>query len=205
MSETQPGTVYLVGAGPGDPGLLTLRARDLLRTVDIVLPDSLVSEEVLALIDGPAVIPVGKRYGSKSISQGEINELLVHLARDGKRLCRLKGGDPMVFVARHNPLGYDVRMELHGSRDSIVIGWDDRTPLRSVEPGFDPQTGALYESFFERFGQAFRAEMAEFLRVARREVESPCRVEDSQQSLRVAIAAERSRRERLPVTIASVG
>ncbi|HJN39622.1 MAG TPA: SAM-dependent methyltransferase, partial [Chloroflexota bacterium] len=97
MSDTQPGTVYLVGAGPGDPGLLTLRARDLLRTVDIVLPDSLVSEEVLALIDGPAVIPVGKRYGSKSISQGEINELLVHLARDGKRLCRLKGGDPMVF------------------------------------------------------------------------------------------------------------
>ncbi len=97
MSEPQPGTVYLVGAGPGDPGLLTLRARDLLRTVDIVLPDSLVSEEVLALIDGPAVIPVGKRYGSKSNSQGEINELLVHLARDGKRLCRLKGGDPMVF------------------------------------------------------------------------------------------------------------
>lgn len=97
MTDTQPGTVYLVGAGPGDPGLLTLRARDLLLTADIVLPDSLVSEEVLALIDGPGVIPVGKRYGSKSTSQGEINKLLVQLARDGKNLCRLKGGDPMVF------------------------------------------------------------------------------------------------------------
>lgn len=104
--------------------------------------------------------------------------------------------------SRHNPLGYDVRMELHGSRDSIAVGWDDRTPLRSVEPDYHPETGVHYSSFFDRFGPAYRAEIAEFLRVARGEVESPSSVEESAQSLRVAIAAERSRREHRPIKIA---
>ena len=107
--------------------------------------------------------------------------------------------------SRHDPLGYDVRMELYGSRDSIAIGWDDRTPLRSVEPDYDPPTGVYYGSFLDRFNRAFRAELAEFLRVARGEVESPSTMEESQQSLRVAIAAEMSRRERRHVAIASVG
>ena len=97
MTEDSPGTVYLVGAGPGDPGLLTVRARDLLQSVDVVLPDGLVTEDVLALINGPALIPVGKRYGSTSTTQSEINALLISLARAGKSICRLKGGDPMVF------------------------------------------------------------------------------------------------------------
>ncbi len=97
MTDSSTGTVYLVGAGPGDPGLLTLRARELLRSVDAVLPDGLVSEEVLALIDGPELIPVGKRYGSTSTTQAEIDTLVLNLARDGKSVCRLKGGDPMVF------------------------------------------------------------------------------------------------------------
>jgi uroporphyrinogen III methyltransferase/synthase len=97
MTDSSTGTVYLVGAGPGDPGLLTLRARELLRSVDAVLPDGLVSEEVLALVDGPELIPVGKRYGSTSTTQAEIDALVINLARDGKSVCRLKGGDPMVF------------------------------------------------------------------------------------------------------------
>jgi uroporphyrinogen III methyltransferase / synthase len=97
MTGSNPAIVYLVGAGPGDPGLLTLRALELLRTVDLVLPDSLVSEEVIALIDGPEIIPVGKRHGSDSVAQTDINALLVRLAGEGNTICRLKGGDPMVF------------------------------------------------------------------------------------------------------------
>lgn len=97
MSNQVPGTVYIVGAGPGNPGLLTIQARELLQSVDVVLPDGLVSDEILTLIEGPELIPVGKRYGSASTTQAEINNLLVRLSLQGKTVCRLKGGDPMVF------------------------------------------------------------------------------------------------------------
>jgi uroporphyrin-III C-methyltransferase len=92
------GKVYLVGAGPGDPELLTVKAARLLDTAGIVFHDSLVSREILRLIarDGE-VIDVGKRCGQKLLTQGEINSLLVSAASKHEVVIRLKGGDPLIF------------------------------------------------------------------------------------------------------------
>jgi len=92
------GKVYLVGAGPGDPELLTLKALRLLRSSQAVLHDDLVAPEILRLIPATAqVYSVGKRCGKKSIRQEEINFLMVELAAAGLQVVRLKGGDPLIF------------------------------------------------------------------------------------------------------------
>ncbi|HXJ03771.1 MAG TPA: uroporphyrinogen-III C-methyltransferase [Candidatus Acidoferrum sp.] len=92
------GRVYLVGAGPGDPELLTLKAARLLAQADVVLHDALVSREVLMRISPAAeVIDVGKRCGRKLLSQEEINALLVGYAASHEIVVRLKGGDPSIF------------------------------------------------------------------------------------------------------------
>ena len=94
----QPGVVYLAGAGPGDPELLTLRAVRLLMTADVVLPDDLVSDEVLALASPSAlVIPVGKRCGQPRITQAGIHALMLEHASADRSVLRLKSGDPLVF------------------------------------------------------------------------------------------------------------
>ncbi len=93
-----PGEVVLVGAGPGDPELLTLRGLRALQDADVVLHDKLVSAEVLDLARRDAeLIDVGKQAGGASMSQQQINALLISLARQGRRVCRLKGGDPFIF------------------------------------------------------------------------------------------------------------
>ncbi len=93
-----PGSVILVGAGPGDPGLLTLRALRALNEADIVLHDRLVSAEVLAMVRRDAeVLEVGKVAGGASVSQDLINRMLVTHARAGRKVVRLKGGDPFIF------------------------------------------------------------------------------------------------------------
>lgn len=98
IRDAQAGHVYLVGGGPGDPDLLTLRAHHLLRTATHVLPDGLISREVLALVNqGATVLPVGKRCGRPGVRQEEINALLCSLALDGNAVVRLKSGDPLVF------------------------------------------------------------------------------------------------------------
>jgi uroporphyrin-III C-methyltransferase len=92
------GKVYLVGAGPGDPELLTLKALRLLRTAQAVLHDDLVSPEILRLIPSTVQLyNVGKRCGKKNVRQEEINFLMVELAASGLQVVRLKGGDPLIF------------------------------------------------------------------------------------------------------------
>jgi uroporphyrin-III C-methyltransferase len=96
--SARAGTVYLVGAGPGDPELLTLRALRLLQTADVVLPDDLVSDEVLALASPSAlVVPVGKRCGQPRITQAGIHALMLEHAGAERSVVRLKSGDPLVF------------------------------------------------------------------------------------------------------------
>src|SRR4029077_7725448 len=92
------GRVYLVGAGPGDPELLTLKALRGLKTADAVLHDDLVGPEILKLIPSSAQTHnVGKRCGKKKILQEEINFLMIALGESGLRVVRLKSGDPLIF------------------------------------------------------------------------------------------------------------
>lgn len=91
-------TVYLVGAGPGDPDLLTVKAHALIRRADVILHDSLIDPRVLALASADAlVVDVGKRCGARATPQHVINDLLCESARGGATVVRLKGGDPMIF------------------------------------------------------------------------------------------------------------
>src|SRR3954451_1027960 len=92
------GKVYLVGAGPGDPGLLTVRGQDLLTRAEVLVYDRLVAPEIVALAPAAAErVYVGKAPGHHTLRHPEINALLVERARAGKLVVRLKGGDPFVF------------------------------------------------------------------------------------------------------------
>jgi uroporphyrin-III C-methyltransferase / precorrin-2 dehydrogenase / sirohydrochlorin ferrochelatase len=97
-AKAEAGTVYLVGAGPGDPELLTVKALRLIESADVILHDDLVPEAILALASGAGEITnVGKRCGTKSITQEEINALMVEHAQAGHSVVRLKSGDPLLF------------------------------------------------------------------------------------------------------------
>lgn len=94
----RPGTVHLVGAGPGDPGLLTVRAASLLASSDVVFHDQLVTPEVVSLIGLAAeVVPVGRRCGDVVVTHEEVVGMMAAAARAGRAVVRLKGGDPTVF------------------------------------------------------------------------------------------------------------
>ncbi|MBL8707776.1 MAG: uroporphyrinogen-III C-methyltransferase [Rhodospirillaceae bacterium] len=98
LPEMEPGWVWLAGAGPGDPGLLTLLAVKALGSADVIVYDALVDQSILALARPEAILEyAGKRGGKPSARQPDISLRLVQLARDGKRVLRLKGGDPFVF------------------------------------------------------------------------------------------------------------
>jgi len=98
MTKAQAGKVYLVGAGPGDPELLTRKAAALLETADVILHDDLVSEEILAAMGKSSlVVNVGKRCGRKRVSQAGINAMMLDGARKGMSVVRLKCGDPLIF------------------------------------------------------------------------------------------------------------
>lgn len=129
---------------------------------------------------------------------GDVDTVTVSLAFSGGTLGVLTGG-------RRDPLGYDIRLELFGSGDSIAVGWDARTPLRSVEPGMPPAPGDAYGFFIDRFDAAYRRELSTFLDVARGRVPSPCTVEDAEAALRAAIACDISRKEHRPVRVQDVG
>jgi uroporphyrin-III C-methyltransferase len=113
------GTVYLVGAGPGAPDLLTLRAADLLRRADIVFYDALVHPDTIALADKAEKIAVGKRCGRHSTAQRFINKRLVDAAQKHAVVVRLKGGDPMLFGRAQEEID---ELEQHGINYHVVPG-----------------------------------------------------------------------------------
>lgn len=106
--------------------------------------------------------------------------------------------------SRYNGGGYDVRMELAGSRATFVVGLDDRAPLRSAEPGASYPPRAPWEEFWSRFTPAYEAEIGAFIAMVREGAPSPCTVTDALEALLVAEAAELSRREGRPVRLAEV-
>lgn len=121
-------------------------------------------------------------------------------------LIRMTDGVVAVLTGgRHDPLGYDVRTEIFGSGDSIAIGLDERTPLRSVEPGMSPSGEPAYPNFQARFEDAYRAEIEQFLRLVRGEVENPCTAREALEALRIAMAADLSLAERRPVALTEIG
>lgn len=117
VAET--GTVYLVGAGPGAPDLLTLRAVRMLGEADIVFHDALVPQEVLLLASKAKHVPVGKRCGRHSTAQRFINKQLLDAARAHRVVVRLKGGDPMLFGRAHEEISF---LENQNIKVEIVPG-----------------------------------------------------------------------------------
>jgi uroporphyrin-III C-methyltransferase / precorrin-2 dehydrogenase / sirohydrochlorin ferrochelatase len=143
-SNDATGEVWLIGAGPGSPDLLTLRAQRLLQAADVIVHDQLVPDEVIEMGRRDAErISVGKKKGHHSFSQAQINTLLVRLAREGKRVARLKGGDPMVFgrageeIAALRKAGVTYKI-VPGVSAALAAAADTATPvtLRKVSTGF---------------------------------------------------------------------
>jgi len=134
-TTAQSGVVYLVGAGPGDPELLTLRAVRLLMTADVVLPDDLVSDEVLALASPSAlVIPVGKRCGQPRITQAGIHALMLEHASADRSVLRLKSGDPLIFGRAGEEIAFltDARIPFEivpGITAAFAVAAELKTPL----------------------------------------------------------------------------
>ncbi len=116
----------------------------------------------------------------------------------------IDGPFTVMTVARHDPLGYDIRAEIFGSKDSIAVGLGPHTPIRSVEPGVPAPAGPLWPDFLVRFEPAYAAEFAGFVALARGDIPSPCTAQDGVAALRIAEAATRSLHEHRPVRLAEV-
>ncbi len=114
------GKVFLTGAGPGDPDLLTLKALTAIQTSDIIVYDNLVSDEIKALFPRHSLsINVGKSKGNHSATQSEINDLLIQHALNGSSICRIKGGDPFIFGRGGEEM---IELKNHGIEVEIIPG-----------------------------------------------------------------------------------
>jgi myo-inositol 2-dehydrogenase/D-chiro-inositol 1-dehydrogenase len=151
---------------------------------------------------------VGRRV-VEVFADGEANAPMFARHGDVDAACALLRFDGgilgVVSATRNDPRGYDVRMEVFGLRDSVAVGWDEHTPLRSLEPGVPAPDQPAYEDFLHRFEPAYRAELNGFLAAVKEGAESPCPVGDARQALAVALAADLSRREHRPVRVEELG
>jgi myo-inositol 2-dehydrogenase/D-chiro-inositol 1-dehydrogenase len=140
----------------------------------------------------------GSNRGASYFSEaGDVDTAAAVLTLDDGTLA-------LVSATRYNAAGYDVRLELLGSEDSISVGLDDRLPLRSAEPGVTWPPGAAYANFMERFRAAYVAELEAFVEVVSGRAANPCTPADALETFYVAEACELSRRERRPVTMEEV-
>jgi uroporphyrin-III C-methyltransferase len=137
------GKVYLVGAGPGDSGLLTLKALRILERAEVVIHDRLVSPEILALAADALLLDGGKRQGEQELIQSRVNELMVRYAAEGKIVVRLKCGDPMVFARGAEEWEYLVS---HGVEVEVIPGVSSALAVPSLA-GIPPTCRGVAESF----------------------------------------------------------
>jgi myo-inositol 2-dehydrogenase/D-chiro-inositol 1-dehydrogenase len=166
-----------------------------------IFRDCLVHDlDILRWVTGQEVVmvhAVGSNLGDDYIEQaGDVDAVAVTLTMADGTLA-------MLSASRYNRAGYDVRMELRGHLDSIAVGLDARTPLRSVEPGV-AVTGPAYPGFLDRFRAAYVAEMAAFTALVAAGGSSPCTISDALAAFVLAEACDRSRREGRSVTVAEV-
>ena len=144
------------------------------------------------------VVAVGANRGASFFAEaGDVDETVVLLTLDDGTLATVQG-------SRYNGAGYDVRMEIAGTEGTIAVGLDEHAALRSAEPGTGFPTGAPHPTFWERFADAYAAEINAFLAVVRGERPSPCTVDEALDALYVAEAATLSRLEGRRVEIAEV-
>ncbi len=199
VASGELGTVYVVRASGHDPApppeLYISESGGIFR--DLHVHDF----DVIRFVTGQEIVEV---YADGAVlidgAFGRHDDVDVAVAT-----MRLSGGALAIMSGtRHDPLGYDIRMEVLGSRDSIGVGIDARLPLRSVEPGVEPSREPAWANFMERFEAAYRAELAEFVRLAASGGPSPCTAEDAKAALVAAIAADASRHSHQPVATASV-
>ncbi len=159
--------------------------------------DTLIHDfDILRWVTGREVVDVyatGSDAGPQMFREtGDVDTGVVLLTLDDGTLATVTG-------TRMNGAGYDVRMELAGERDQIVVGLDDRTPIASTEPTGPPAADKPWTGFLERFGPAYEAELIAFVEVVRGERPNPCDGREALRALVIAEACERSRRERRPV------
>jgi myo-inositol 2-dehydrogenase/D-chiro-inositol 1-dehydrogenase len=144
------------------------------------------------------VYAVGGNRGAEYIKEaGDADTTGAILTLDDGTIC-------VVSNSRHNARGYDVRMEIHGFKDSIAVGLEDKLPLRSVEPGVTFPAGTPHDFFMDRFTAAYRAELTAFTEVVAGKTPSPCTIADALEAGWIADACTLSLHEHRPVTIAEV-
>ncbi|MEV6275721.1 Gfo/Idh/MocA family oxidoreductase [Nocardia sp. NPDC051832] len=152
--------------------------------------------DIIRWVTGREVVQVyatgGNRGDEFFSTAGDVDTAVVSLTLDDGTLAT-------VSLSRYNGAGYDVRLEALGSRGNAIVGLDDRTPLRSVEPGCPPSTSPAYPNFMERFHHAYTAELLAFLSVVTGEIPTPCHPADALEAFYIAEACELSRRDGRPV------
>lgn len=157
--------------------------------------------DIVRWVTGREVVEVfanGTNRGDPVFGQSaDVDESTCLLTLDDGTLVTVQG-------SRYNGAGYDVRMEVAGTLGTLAVGLDERTPLRSAEPGVRFPAGPAWPGFWDRFTPAYAAEMTAFVAMARGERPSPCTVDEALEALYVAEAADLSRREHRPVTIEQV-
>lgn len=158
--------------------------------------------DIARFVTGQEVTEVyadGSTAGFDAFEQyGDVATAVATLRFSGGTLGILSG-------TRHNPLGYDIRLEAFGSGDSVAAGWDARTPLRSAEPNGPPDPERPYSFFLDRFAAAYRAELDAFLEVAAGRMPNPCPPEEAREAIRIAMACDLSREEHRPVRLSEIG